>query len=363
MSVFRSILRTCVLLGSCASSLVLASGAEGLQRVKVGLVAPPLVHPHEQVVSGPPKVVQFRMSIEEKKMVIDDQGTTLQAMTFNGSMPGPTLVVHEGDYVELTLVNPATNSMPHNVDFHAATGALGGAGLTQVVPGQEVVLRFKADRSGTFVYHCAPQGMVPWHVVSGMNGALMVLPRDGLRDPQGKPLHYDRVYTIGESDLYIPKDKDGHYKDYPNLASSYQDTRAVMRTLTPSHVVFNGRVGALTGANALTSKVGESVLFIHSQANRDSRPHLIGGHGDWVWTTGKFANPPQRNMETWFIPGGSAVAALYTFKQPGTYVYLSHNLIEAMELGALAQIKVEGQWDDDLMTQVKAPGPIVESKQ
>ncbi len=27
-------------------------------------------------------------------------------MTYNGSMPGPLMVVHEGDYVELTLVNP-----------------------------------------------------------------------------------------------------------------------------------------------------------------------------------------------------------------------------------------------------------------
>lgn len=134
------------------------------------------------------------------------------------------------------------------------------------------------------------------------------------------------------------------------------------RSLAPSHVQFNGRVGALTGANALTAKVGESVLFIHSQANRDSRPHLIGGHGDWVWTTGKFANAAQRNLETWFIPGGSALAALYTFKQSGTYVYLNHNLIEAMELGALAQVKVEGQWDDDLMTLVKAPGPITSGK-
>lgn len=67
MSVFRSVLAACVLFGSCASSLALAGGAEGLQRVKVDLVAPPLVHPHEQVVSGPPKVVQFRMRIEEKK--------------------------------------------------------------------------------------------------------------------------------------------------------------------------------------------------------------------------------------------------------------------------------------------------------
>ena len=30
-------------------------------------------------------------------------------MTFNGSIPGPMMVVHEGDYLELTLVNPETN--------------------------------------------------------------------------------------------------------------------------------------------------------------------------------------------------------------------------------------------------------------
>ena len=120
-------------------------------------------------------------TIEEKKIVIDDKGTKLQAMTFNGSMPGPLMVVHEGDYVEVTLVNPDTNSMPHNIDFHSATGALGGGELTLVNPGEQVVLRWKATRTGVFVYHCAPGGpMIPWHVVSGMNGAVMVLPRDGL---------------------------------------------------------------------------------------------------------------------------------------------------------------------------------------
>lgn len=337
---------------------VLADGADGLSRVKVDLLAPPQVHAHQQVAPQEPRVVQFRLVVEEKKMVIDDQATTLQAMTFNGSMPGPTMVVHEGDYVELTLVNPASNSMPHNIDLHAATGALGGAGLTLVAPGQEAVLRFKADRTGTFVYHCAPEGMAAWHVLAGMSGTLMVLPRDGLKDTAGKPLHYDRAYTIGEFDLYIPKDKDGKYKDYKTLLDSYGDTRATMRGLIPSHVVFNGRVGALTGKNALTAKVGESVLFIHSQANRDTRPHLIGGHGDWVWETGKFDNPPQKNLETWFVRGGSAGVALYTFRQPGVYAYVNHNLIEAMELGAAGHVMVEGEWDDDLMKQVKAPGPI-----
>ena len=74
-----------------------------------------------------------------------------------------------------------------------------------------------------------------------------------------------------------------------------------------------------------------------------------------VWDGGSFADKPFTNRETWFIPGGAAVAALYEFKQPGLYVYLSHNLIEAVLLGAAAHMNIEGEWDDDLMTQVKAP--------
>src|SRR5205807_241563 len=84
-------------------------------------------------------------------------------------------------------------------------------------------------------------------------------------------------------------------------------------------------------------KVGENVLIVHSQANRDSRPHLIGGHGDYVWETGKFSNTPETGLETWFIRGGSAGAAMYKFLQPGIYAYVTHNLIEAAELGATAE--------------------------
>ncbi len=61
---------------------------------------------------------------------------------------------------------------------------------------------------------------------------------------------------------------------------------------------------------------------------------------------------------TWFVAGGSASAMMYTFRQPGLYVYLNHNLIEALLLGAAAQIKVEGEWNDDLMLQISNPGPI-----
>ena len=335
-----------------------ATDIDSLEHITQTLVAPPLVPEHDQVVTGPPRVVQIRMVIEEKQIELEP-GATVWAFAFNGTVPGPLIVVHQGDYVELTLVNPKTNMLQHNIDFHAATGALGGGGLTHVNPGEQVVLRFKVIKPGVFVYHCAPGGlMVPFHVVSGMNGAIMVLPRDGLKDANGQPVHYDRAYYIGEQDFYLPKDANGKYKSYPSPIAEMTDMLNVMRNLIPTHIVFDGKVGALTGDNALTAKVGETVLFIHSQANRDTRPHLIGGHGDLVWATGSFADKPQTNLETWLIPGGAAGAMIYTFKQPGIYAYLNHNLIESFMLGAVAQVKVEGEWNDDLMKQLKAPAEI-----
>src|SRR4030095_16231388 len=206
-----------------------------LPRQKVELVTPPFVHQHEQETKQGPKIMEFRLVAEEKEIIIDDQGTKLQAMTFNGSMPAPLIVVHEGDYVEVTLVNPKTNTMQHNVDFHAATGASGGGDLTLVNRGEEVVLRWNATRVGVFVYHCIPGGgsMVPWHIASGMSGAVMVLPRGGLKDGPGKPLRYDRVYYIGEQDLYVPRDAKGKFKTYASHIEAFTDTMEAMRKLVP----------------------------------------------------------------------------------------------------------------------------------
>ena len=65
-----------------------------LPREKVTLVAPPFVHAHEQVATGGPKMVEFQLTIKEQPVVIDGEGTILQAMTYNGSIPAPMMVVH-----------------------------------------------------------------------------------------------------------------------------------------------------------------------------------------------------------------------------------------------------------------------------
>lgn len=54
-------------------------------------------------------------------MVIDNEGTKLEAMTFNGTIPGPAIVRACGRRCR------ADAGLSHNIDFHAATGALGAA--------------------------------------------------------------------------------------------------------------------------------------------------------------------------------------------------------------------------------------------
>src|SRR5574337_1066099 len=108
MKVFRLCMAATSLASLLAGGVATADPADKLEHIRPMLVAPPNVMAHEQATKAKPKVVEFTMTIEEKKIVIDEEkGTTLQAMTFNGTMPGPTMVVHEGDYVQLTLINPA----------------------------------------------------------------------------------------------------------------------------------------------------------------------------------------------------------------------------------------------------------------
>ena len=326
---------------------------DNLPRITQEMVAPPMLPKFDEVDKDGPKIVQVTFVVQEKKMEIAP-GDSIWTFTYNGTIPGPMIVVHQNDFIELTLKNPATNTQTHNIDFHAATGALGGGDISLVNPGQQVTFRFRCTKPGVFVYHCAPGGtMVPIHVTSGMNGAVMVLPREGLKDENGTLVRFDKAYYIAEQDYYLPKDKDGKIKNIATPQQSIQEMGESIKTLMPTNIVFNGREASLLGKNALTANVGENILLITSQANRDTRFHLIGGHADLYWPGGKFNNKPYTDYETWPVPAGSAAAVLYKFREPGTYLLLNHNLIEAFDYGAVGQIKVAGNWDSSLMKVVQ----------
>ncbi len=76
-------------------------------------MAPPYAPKFDQVAEGGPKVVEVTMTIKEMRWEVDDTGAETWALTFDGSVPGPLIVCHEGDYVELTLINPEDSTMEH----------------------------------------------------------------------------------------------------------------------------------------------------------------------------------------------------------------------------------------------------------
>jgi nitrite reductase (NO-forming) len=47
-----------------------------LERTRVELVAPPQVHAHSHRAPGKPRIVEFRMVIEEKELAVDNEAPT-----------------------------------------------------------------------------------------------------------------------------------------------------------------------------------------------------------------------------------------------------------------------------------------------
>lgn len=66
------------------TTAVAEDSLKNIPRVKQELVAPPFLPRHQQISKGP-KIVEVRLEIDEKRIVIDDAGTEVWAFTYGGS--------------------------------------------------------------------------------------------------------------------------------------------------------------------------------------------------------------------------------------------------------------------------------------
>jgi zinc transporter ZupT len=104
-------------------------------------------------------------------------GLAVMANTYNGVVPGPTLVVKQGDLVVIDYQNRL--SVPDTIHLHGIhDGPLsmdGVAGISQpmVPPGGSFRYEFRALQSGTFIYHTHDDEAM---LDSGLYGAIVVLP-------------------------------------------------------------------------------------------------------------------------------------------------------------------------------------------
>jgi len=272
------------------------------------------------------KKLIINMEILEEEGEMTD-GVKYVYWTFGGSVPGSFIRTRVGDEIEFTLANHPDNKLPHNIDLHAVTGPGGGAESSFVAPGHEKTFSFKTLNPGLYVYHCAtaPVGM---HIANGMYGLILVEPKGGLP-------RVDKEYYIMQGDFYT-KGKNGDRGLQPFDMQKAVDENA-------DYVVFNGSVGALTGDNAITAKVGETVrLFVgNGGPNLVSSFHVIGEIFDKVHVEG--GDLTNENVQTTLIPAGGAAIVEFRVDVPGTFILVDHSIFRAFNKGALGMLKVEGE--------------------
>ncbi|WP_147678262.1 copper-containing nitrite reductase [Algibacter pacificus] len=272
------------------------------------------------------KKLIVEMEILEKEGEMTD-GVKYMYWTFGGTVPGSFIRTRVGDEVEFHLQNHPDNKLPHNIDMHAVTGPGGGAESSFVAPGHEKTFSFKTLNPGLFVYHCAtaPVGM---HIANGMYGLILVEPEGGL-----PPV--DKEYYIMQGDFYT-KGANGERGLQPFDMQKAVDENA-------DYVVFNGKVGALTGDNALTAKVGETIrLFVgNGGPGLVSSFHVIGEIFDKVHVEG--GDLINENVQTTLIPAGGAAMMEFKVDVSGTFILVDHSIFRAFNKGALGMLKVEGE--------------------
>ncbi len=222
------------------------------------------------------KTVKVTLTAKEVDVEIDNKGTKYAAWTFDGTIPGPVVRVTEGDVIEFTLINPASNKNSHSIDFHAAEVDVLDE-FAPVKPGEKKQFTFVAKRAGVYMYHCGAPTMAQ-HIARGMYGVIIVDPKRYTRKFP-KP---DREYVLVQ----------GQY--FPNA----EDKQAMIENRGWAGSLINGKmfhydpVHDPNASLALVSKPGERVRihFVNANINMPVALHPIAGIWDRVYLNGSPKN-------------------------------------------------------------------------
>ena len=149
--------------------------------------------------------VRYRLVAREATIRLPS-GREVDALTFDGTVPGPVLRAHRGDLVEVTLVNrdvdPGVTLHWHGVDVPNAEDGVAGVTQDAVPPGGSYTYRFRADQTGTFWYHSHESSSS--QVARGLFGAFVIEPREPAADPSlDLPVvahELDGIETLGGRD-------------------------------------------------------------------------------------------------------------------------------------------------------------------
>jgi FtsP/CotA-like multicopper oxidase with cupredoxin domain len=129
-------------------------------------------------------VRQFTLIVEEnQKIPITYEGHIFDGWTFNGTIPGPTIRVTEGDLIRIRVINSNDNTHAHSLytqpinfgkdNAFTMSGQPGGT----ISPGRSYTYEFIAGPYGVYPYYCHVEPMAD-HINRGLYGMMIIDPKD-----------------------------------------------------------------------------------------------------------------------------------------------------------------------------------------
>ena len=333
--------RMLMLLTFVGMTASLQCACAALPHVKAELTYAPNVPP--PITRTNPAIVEADLTATTKTMPLTSS-VKYHFWTFNGHVPGPFIRVRAGDWLQVRISNTDTSGMPHNLDFHAATGPGGGANLLTVTPGMTNTAWLRLRSPGLFMYHCAIPPMID-HISNGMYGLILVEPTNGLP-------HADREFYIMQGEFYGTNN--------PNDDSILEYSHEHALNAAPNYVVFNGQSGSMFLNDALQAKAGDRVRLYFGDAgpNLISSFHIIGIVMENVFRDGSLADPPVHDLQTTLVSPGAAAVIEFTPVVPGMYTFIDHSAAHS-EKGAMGQLNITGPATSDVFRSA-ADGPPTE---
>lgn len=223
-----------------------------------------------------------------------DPTKTVQAWTYNGTFPGPTIRVNVGDHVRVVV----TNRLPEStaVHFHGVRGVPnsmdGVPGLTQapIKPGQIFTYEFTPTAVGVGMYHSHYDTLK--QLTDGLMGA----------------------FLVGEEPL-------------PAGVHVSQELPFVLDDSGPIGMSFNGKSFPATAP--IVARLGDYILIDYFNAGEMIHPIHLHGPGQLVIAKDGFALANPEMEDTITVAPGERYSVLIHADQGGAWAWHCHILSHA----------------------------------
>ena len=235
---------------------------------------------------------------------------TIDVWGFNGSAPGPTIQVTQGDKVRVVFKNelPEASSL-HWHGFEDQIGYDGMPGVSQepVRPGQSFSYNFTIKQEGTYFYH----SHMAMQELAGMLGAFIMHPKVPYRP------HCDKDFAI-------------HLQEYAVLPNATTPNTMMMEF---NWLLLNGKAGP--ASTPLIVRQGDRVRIRFVNLGMDHHPMHLHGHTFYVTGT-----EGGRIPETAWWPGNTVLVGVaqsrnieFVADNPGDWMlhcHLPHHMMNQM---------------------------------